>query len=159
MTFAGNREVRLSGCVNQQPPTPMTPLTPAPRNPVEAMIRRQALLNHPCEFFRGFFDGRVPSLAEKMAWVEWSMQRRVPVQVWENEIYMGRVYDERPFIHLDISRKDEEPCKCWLDFQAIKNQLVGPEFEAVELFPAEERLVNTSNQYHLWVAADPHFRF
>jgi len=35
--------------------------------------------------------------------------------------------------------------------QRIKNEIVGPEHEAVELFPAESRLVDTSNQYHLWV--------
>jgi len=29
----------------------------------------------------------------------------------------------------------------------------------VELFPAESRLVDTSNTYHLWVHHDPTYRF
>jgi hypothetical protein len=29
----------------------------------------------------------------------------------------------------------------------------------VELFPAESRLVDTANQYHLWVMADAEYRF
>lgn len=140
-------------------PIPMTPLQLATPNPIENMIKRQALLNHPCEFFRGFFGGRVPSLAEKIAWIEWSMQRTVPVQTWENELYIVRVYHEGPFVHLDITAKDEQPCKSWRHFQEIKNQIVGSSYEAVELFPAEERLVDTSNQYHLWVVADSSYRF
>jgi hypothetical protein len=137
----------------------MTPFTQAPRNPIEEMIRRQALLNHPCEFFRGFFGGRVPSLEEKVLWVEQSMQHANPLQTWENDTYIVRVYHEPPFIQLDISRKDEKPCENWRHFQQIKNELVGPEFEAVELYPAETRLVDTANQYHLWVYADPNYRF
>lgn len=41
----------------------------------------------------------------------------------------------------------------WREFQRIKNELCGPEREAVELYPAESRLVDTANEYHLWVAA------
>ena len=123
------------------------------------MIRRQALLNHPCEFFRGFFGGRIPTLAEKIAWVERSMQASAPAQTWENDLYLVHVFFERPFVHLDISRKDGQPSHNWRHFQQIKNQLVGPEYEAIELYPAERRLVDTANQYHLWVHADANYVF
>jgi hypothetical protein len=43
--------------------------------------------------------------------------------------------------------------------QKIKNLIVGPENEGVELFPAESRLVDTANQYHLWVFERPDVRF
>ena len=39
----------------------------------------------------------------------------------------------------------------WRDMQRIKNEICGEEREAVELFPAESRLVDTSNQFHLFV--------
>ena len=39
----------------------------------------------------------------------------------------------------------------WRDLQRIKNELIGRDREAVELYPAEARLVDTSNQYHLFV--------
>lgn len=55
------------------------------------------------------------------------------------------------FWHLSIKRIDKEPIMDWRDLQAIKNQLCGPECEALQLFPAESRCVDTSNQYHLWV--------
>lgn len=41
----------------------------------------------------------------------------------------------------------------------IKNALVGPEHEAIELYPAESRKVDSANQYHLWALLDPEVRF
>jgi hypothetical protein len=41
----------------------------------------------------------------------------------------------------------------------IKNQLIGEECEAVELYPAESRKVDTSNKYHLYGVLDPSFHF
>lgn len=54
---------------------------------------------------------------------------------------------------LSIKRLDKGPVgeERFRDFQQIKNMLCGPETEAVELYPAESRLVDTANQYHLWV--------
>jgi hypothetical protein len=60
---------------------------------------------------------------------------------------------------LSIRRNDREPIMDWRDLQAIKNQLVGCECEAVQLFPAESRLVDSANQYHLLALADPGARF
>lgn len=64
---------------------------------------------------------------------------------------MGKDDDGGEIIHLSIKRHDKEPCKDWRDFQQIKNQLCGGEAEGVELYPAESRVVDTANQYHLWV--------
>lgn len=64
-----------------------------------------------------------------------------------------------PLVHLSIRRQDREAVRDWRDLQRIKNALVGPECEGVELFPAESRLVDTANQAHLWVVADPAVRF
>lgn len=63
-----------------------------------------------------------------------------------------------PLIHLSIRRLDREPIHDWRDLQTIKNMLTDPEFEAVELYPAESRLVDTANQFHLFVFADRTFR-
>ena len=57
---------------------------------------------------------------------------------------------EAPLIWLSIKRIDNRPCRDWRDFQRIKNELLGPEVEAVELYPAESRRVDAANQYHLW---------
>lgn len=60
---------------------------------------------------------------------------------------------------LSIKRIDRSAIRDWRDLQWIKNQIVGVENEGCELYPAESRLLDTANQYHLWVFEDPRFRF
>ncbi len=52
--------------------------------------------------------------------------------------------------HLSVKRNDKEVIFDWRDMQDIKNKLVGPEYEAIQLFPAESRLVDTANQFHFY---------
>lgn len=52
--------------------------------------------------------------------------------------------------HLSIKRNDGAAVRDWRDFQRIKNELLGDEYEACELYPAESRLVDGANQFHLW---------
>lgn len=59
---------------------------------------------------------------------------------------------------LSIRTRDRAPVHDWRDLQRVKDEIVGPEAEGVELYPAESRLVDASNQYHLWVF-EPPFRF
>ena len=86
-------------------------------------------------------------------------KRNETLEVYANSIYMvfvDRQTDladgelKNKITHLSIKRKDKRPCNSWADFQAIKNELVGEEVDAVEVYPKESNLVNTANQYHLW---------
>lgn len=52
--------------------------------------------------------------------------------------------------HLSIKRHDREPIGDWRVLQRIKSEIVGQETEALELYPAESRVVDTANQYHLY---------
>jgi hypothetical protein len=81
---------------------------------------------------------------------------------WINDLYLvaRRVFPGSPIVQLNIRRRDGKPIlRDWRHFQEIKNQLVGEECEGVELYPAESRLVDTSNKYHIWCHTDPEFRF
>jgi len=89
-------------------------------------------------------------------------------EVWKNDRYQAHVIRwppltlngrNTPIVQLSIRRLDRGAARDWRDFQRIKNQLVGPECEAIELYPAESRLVDTANQFHLWCILDPLFRF
>jgi hypothetical protein len=53
-------------------------------------------------------------------------------------------------VELSIRRLDNQPVHDWRDLQRIKNEILGPEVECVELYPAESRLVDTANQYWLY---------
>ncbi len=61
--------------------------------------------------------------------------------------------------HISIRRNDREPIHDWSDLQRIKNEIVGPENEAVELYPAESRLLDAANQFHMFVLEDAKIRF
>ena len=54
---------------------------------------------------------------------------------------------------LSIKRRDKEWIHDWRDLQRIKNEICGPEREAFEIYPAESRMNDTANQYHMWVLA------
>jgi len=67
---------------------------------------------------------------------------------------------ERPVTGLSIKRLDRSACRDWRDFQRIKNEITSPTCEACEIYPTEARLVDTANQYHLWVLPEGlHFPF
>jgi hypothetical protein len=87
----------------------------------------------------------------------------MPDAVYLNSIYQVNVRYLKPgqrgyprekgaehLTHLSIKRRDKKPIRDWRHMQRIKNEVLGPDVEACELFPAEARLVDTSNQYHLW---------
>ena len=64
-----------------------------------------------------------------------------------------RTFQDHPLWHLMICRVDSAPCRDWQTFQAIKNEIIGPEYEAIEMYPAQSRLMDVFNKYHLWVLA------
>lgn len=87
------------------------------------------------------------------------------VRVWNSNLYEVFEYEvpeeDIPggkITWLSIKRLDKNVIRDWRHLQWIKNQICGEECEACELFPAESRLVDTSNQFHLWVLK-PGYRF
>ena len=86
-------------------------------------------------------------------------------EYWSNDKYQVSIFeaditeDFPAMWHLSIKRHDRMPVFSWRDIQTIKNEIIGPEHEAVQLFPAESRLVDGANQYHLYVLKDAAVRF
>lgn len=85
-------------------------------------------------------------------------------EYWKNDQYQVAIDKETEgnttpmrVWHLSIKRLDKQPIHDWRDLQEIKNQLIGPECEALELYPAESRLMDTANQFHLWAFPDGEF--
>lgn len=85
---------------------------------------------------------------------------KMNVQSWSNGLWnvtSRRYKDGWPlgggeYVLLCIHCEDGEPRHDWRIFQQIKNQLCGPEWEAIELYPAESRLLDPSNLFMLWCA-------
>jgi hypothetical protein len=80
-------------------------------------------------------------------------------EVWVNDEYQVNI-DRTPehgfgpdteIWHVSVKRRGRPPIHDWRDLQAIKNTLVGGQYDAVELYPKQERTIDGANQYHLWV--------
>lgn len=85
-------------------------------------------------------------------------------EVWVNDRYQVVVRYLHPaenredlprgrdgMLHLSIHRKDRRRLRDWRHLQQMKNEVAGRDRWAVEVFPPETKLVDTSNEYHLWV--------
>jgi hypothetical protein len=90
----------------------------------------------------------------KQHWIELDNCER-----WANEDYVVLVRtcpsDMNPtqisgMKWLSIRRRDGSPVRNWQDLQQIKNDILGREADAVEVFPAESRKADGVNQYHLF---------
>lgn len=62
-------------------------------------------------------------------------------------------------VHLSFKRRDQGILVPYEDKLRIKDELVGPECEGVELLPAYSREVDMANQFHCWVIDSGIFRF
>lgn len=67
------------------------------------------------------------------------------VQWFEHETSWGKV------IHLMVCRGDGEPIRSWPHLQRIKDEIVGKERVAVEVYPRAADVHDAANVYHLWV--------
>jgi hypothetical protein len=137
----------------------MNPFVKLPPDASSAMVQRNLLLAQPPSYFTGVFNGRLPSLQERLDWIEKQVLHLLSWEIYCNDIYQVMIERKGPFIHLCIRRHDGQPYKDWKAHQQIKSEIIGPEYEAVELFPAESRLVDLKNEYHLWVHPNPTYRF
>jgi hypothetical protein len=76
------------------------------------------------------------------------LNNRYSVQISDEATDWGLV------VHLWVRRHDGEMVRSWSDMQRIKNELMGPERVAVEVFPPVSQLVDNANIAHLWVMPD-----
>lgn len=73
-------------------------------------------------------------------------------RVFQNSRYfVHRTPSDEGGYTLSIRNIQNDARHDWREFQRIKNELCGPEREAIELYPDERRLVDTSNQYYVYV--------
>lgn len=79
-----------------------------------------------------------------------------PHVVMRNSIYQVSIWYARheaygEYAHLSIKTHDRQARHDWRELQRIKNELFHEEAWAIEMYPPESVVVDTSNQYHLYV--------
>lgn len=133
-----------------------------PQSEIEAL--RADLISKPPEYFEPYLGpGAGP---ERIAgYIEEVLIQTAGGTRWNNDKYQVVIFEAAeneqfpPMWHLSIKRHDRYPIFNWRDIQTLKNELIGPENEGVQLFPAESRLVDGANQYHLFVLKEAGLRF
>lgn len=95
-------------------------------------------------------------VSEEALCAEYSRMERQ--ETWKSHRYQVTIDRDPPhgftgmkMWHLSIRHIGREAVHDWRDLQAIKNALAGPQYDAVELYPAASRTMDAANQYHLWV--------
>lgn len=117
---------------------------------------------------RLFYDGR--DVVRAGGWPEWSpmvklhgpgtrQARDANCDYWfGNSRYQVFISFKKggngwpPLAHVSIKVHDKRCHNDWRDQQRIKNELFGPEAEGLSLYPAESRLMDEANQFHIFVA-------
>jgi len=104
-------------------------------------------------------------LTRSQARKQLKLYKKQPKKHYLNSYYKVTVFDspwgsaEFSLRHLSITHTDGGTDRDWRDYQQIKNDLIGDECEAVELYPADYRLVDSADSFHLWGVTDKRFRF
>lgn len=87
-------------------------------------------------------------------------------ETWMNNLYVATVMPASvwqegwpPMKQLSVRRIDRKTIHDWRHLQRVKADIFGADAEAVELYPAAARVVDTANSYHLWVLTEPGVRF
>ncbi len=75
-------------------------------------------------------------------------------ETWVNSRYqVGKRNHSDQLTVLSIKRQDRLPIHDWRELQRIKNELCGPEWMGVEVYPPESELIDTANQFWMWCFA------
>lgn len=110
---------------------------------------------------------------QKLDWNEWEdctqqmfqisiarNRRVIPDKALKNNKYIVQIFYKNRgmfgkfFDKYMIRRSDSEPVKDWHDIQRIKNEIIGEDREAFQIFPKQKELVDVANLYWLWVESD-----
>ncbi len=70
-----------------------------------------------------------------------------------NNLIHNSSFDGSVWLSIRINM-GEDHLSDWRDFQEIKNDLVGKDKCAIEIYPPESRVHDTDNVFHLWVFPD-----
>lgn len=93
----------------------------------------------------------------------------VPIKVWRSKDYLAVLYVQRAdgmrrltvnSVRRGPSRKRREGTDwrdgiTWDELQRVKNECLGPDVWCVEVYPAQNDVVDVSNMRHLWPLDEP----
>lgn len=85
-----------------------------------------------------------------------------PLGVWLSSDYLAVLWEQRADgnkrLSVNRTRRDGRSWRdgiTWDELQRVKNECLGEDAWCVEVYPAQDALVNASNIRHLWVLDGP----
>jgi hypothetical protein len=92
-------------------------------------------------------------------WPEWPFNSTKPLIVMRSYEFLVQVFEESDGItrlsvnrtSIDLATLDFRQDISWDDLQHLKNEAGFADFEAVEIYPPHDSVVNVANMRHLWI--------
>jgi hypothetical protein len=93
----------------------------------------------------------------------------IPLKVWRSKDYLAVLYEQRAdgMRRLTVNSTRRMPNRkrksgtdwrdgiTWDELQRVKNECLGEDVWCVEVYPAQDKLVDVANMRHLWVLDGP----
>jgi hypothetical protein len=84
-----------------------------------------------------------------------NLRMRFASRLFANNVYFVYWHDvDLPHlgrtVRLGCLRRDGSRVHRWADLQRIKDEILGPDARAVEIYPPRGQLLDDVNMYHLW---------
>lgn len=108
-------------------------------------------------------NSRRPTVLTPMPKDQWPILLGVaPVEVWLSSRFLAQVYEEAGGVlrvsvcrtRLDARGQWEENLT-WDELMDVKRQIGRAEAYAVEVLPADSKIVNVANMRHFWILREP----
>lgn len=89
-----------------------------------------------------------------------------PTRVWQSRKYLVQMFDEAPFLGVDVRRITVcrvtlgadgrwEDGLSWDELQDIKREIGYGNWYGVEIYPRDRDVVNVANMRHVWLLSTP----
>lgn len=84
-----------------------------------------------------------------------------PYEVWRSRDFLVQLFREPSGVRMSVNRthmpngKDWAEGISWDDLQRLKYEIGRGDLWAVELYPADEHVVDDANMRHLWLLGEP----
>lgn len=113
--------------------------------------------------------GKRMELVPEDEWPFFPMWETIPVKVWRSADYLAVLYVQRTDgmrrLTVNSTRRtanrkrqsgtDWRDGITWDELQRVKNETLGPDVWCVEVYPAQNDVVDVANMRHLWPLDEP----
>jgi hypothetical protein len=113
--------------------------------------------------------GKAMQEVPREEWPFFPAWETIPMRVWRSKDYLAVLYKQRAdgMVRLTVNSVRRKPERkrtagtdwrdgiTWDELQRVKNETLGPDVWCVEVYPAQDDVVDVANMRHLWPLDEP----